>query len=142
MLHATKVLLKQGKFWPSFAKKLQLLGHNNFSKFKPTGKLGIISQYFGIGYFSLEDDEALVFKLPEVNAGYCGSHISNFWASAPDWPNRQVSLSWCRNGKGQAYKANDGWYYMVVSKQDPGIQNWLDTAGLTQGLVVLRIQSP
>ncbi len=139
---ALGVLKRQGRFWVDFAKKLQLLGHNNFSKFKATESLGIISQYYGVGYFSLEDDEALVFKLPEVNAGYCGTHISNFWASAPDWVNRQVSLSWCRNGQGQAYKAKDGMYYFVVSSRDAGIQNWMDTAGLTQGLVILRIQSP
>jgi hypothetical protein len=30
---------------------------------------------------------------------------------------------------------------MVVSKQDPGVQNWIDTAELSQGLLAARLQS-
>ena len=30
----------------------------------------------------------------------------------------------------------------VVSPQDPGVQNWIDTAGNSQGVLYFRIQSP
>lgn len=137
---ATQVLLRQGQFWPDFSNRLRLLGKNNFSAFRSSGTLGIISQYFAPGYFSIEEDEALLVTIPDVDAGYCGLQLANFWAASPDWVNRQTSLSWCNEGA-QAHQSADGNYVFVVSHQDPGVQNWIDPAGNSQGLLYVRIQS-
>ena len=138
---ATQVLLRQGQFWPNFSSQLRVMGENNFMPFRSSGTLGIISQYFAPGFYSLEPDEALIVTIPDVEAGYCGLQLANFWAASPDWVNRQTSLSWCNEGS-QAHLSEDGSYVFVVSHQDPGVQNWIDPAGNTQGLLYVRIQSP
>ena len=126
--NATAVLLRQGQFWPDFSNRLRLIGQNNFSAFRTTGSLGITSQYFAPGFFSLRADEALIVRIDDVEAGYCGFQLTNFWAASPDWPNRQSSLSWCNDGS-QAHQSADGSYTFVVAAKDPGVQNWIDTSG-------------
>ena len=138
---ATQVLLRQGQFWPSFSSNLRAVGDNNFFPFRVSGNIGIISQYFAPGFYSLAEDEALIVTIPDVEAGYCGLQLANFWAASPDWVNRQTSLSWCNTGA-QAHQSANGDYVFVVSPQDPGVQNWIDTSGNTQGLLYARIQSP
>ena len=139
--NATQVLRRQGQFWPEFSSNLRVFGENQFSPFRGSGTLGILSQYFAPGFYSVGADEALIVTIPDVAAGYCGLQLANFWAASPDWVNRQTSLSWCNDGA-QAHKSEDGSYVFVVSPQDPGIQNWIDTAGNTQGTLFARIQSP
>ena len=139
--NAQQVMERQGKFWPKFAWKMTLMKKNTLMKFKATGEIGILSQKSSYGYWELEDDEALIVKLKEVDAGYCGFQTLNFWGSSPDWRNKFTSLSWGRDGKSQAYKSEDGYYYIVLSKNDPGIQNWIETSGMKKGVMALRAQS-
>ncbi len=139
--NSTQVMERQGKFWPNFAWKMTLLKKNTLLKFETTGEIGILSQKSSYGYWELEDDEALIVKLKEVDAGYCGFQTLNFWGSSPDWRNKFTSLSWGRNGKSQAFKCKDGYYYVVISKNDPGIQNWIETSGMKKGVMTLRVQS-
>ena len=47
--------------------------------------------------------------------------------------NRQSSL----NGH-QASISDDGVFRAVISQRDPGIANWLDTSGATQGCITYR----
>ncbi|MEM9667878.1 MAG: DUF1214 domain-containing protein [Pseudomonadota bacterium] len=139
--NATQILLRQGQFWPEFSNRLRYLGENNFTAFRATGDLGILSQYFAPGFFSLGEDEALLVTIPDVDAGYCGFQLTSFWSASPDWPNRQSSLSWCNEGA-QAHQSEDGSYTFIISPKDPGYQNWIDTSGNTQGVLYIRIQSP
>ncbi|MCK5735491.1 MAG: hypothetical protein KAH21_03390, partial [Spirochaetaceae bacterium] len=139
--YTREILARQGTFWPKFAWKITTLTKkNSLTKFKTTGDIGIQTQKFSLGYWELEDDEALIVKLTEIDAGYCGFHMANFWGSSPDWQNKFSSMSWGRNGRSQAYKSKDGFYYIVVTKNDPGIQNWIETSGMKKGLLVLRLQ--
>lgn len=139
--NAQQVMKRQGKFWPDFAWKMTLMKQNTLMKFKSTGEIGILSQKSSYGYWQLEDDEALIIKLKEVDAGYCGFQTLNFWGSSPDWRNKMTSVSWGREGKSQAYKSKDGYYYIVLSKNDPGVQNWIETSAMKKGVMTLRIQS-
>lgn len=138
---ARKIMVQQGQFWPDFSSKLRLLGKNNFTKWRASASLGIISQYYSAGFFSIEDDEAVIITLEDVEADYCGLQLTNFWSASPDWVNRQTSLSWCNDGS-QAYQTSDGKYHFILSQKDPGVQNWIDATGHTQGAIYLRIQSP
>ena len=138
---ATAILERQGRFWPDFSSRLRLVGENNFIDFRPTESLGIPTQYFSAGFFSIRKDEALIVTIPDVDAAYCGFQVANFWAASPDWINRQTSLSWCNDGA-QALPMSDGSYRFIVSPRDPGVHNWVDTAGLSQGVLYARIQSP
>ena len=137
---ATQILLRQGTFWPEFSSRITLLGDNRFMDFRATESLGIISQYFSAGFFSLNENEALVIRVDDVPADYRGLHVANLWGSSPDWMNRLTSLPWGENG--EAWQAEDGRYYFVLSARDTGWVNWLDTTGLSQGILYFRIQSP
>lgn len=141
ILNASQIMTRQGKFWPSLSFKLTLLKANSLPKFKTTGEIGVLSQKSALGYWELNDDEALVVKLKEIDAAYCGFHTFNFWGSSPNWNNKLSSLSWGRNGACQAQKTSDGFYYMVVSNQDPGVYNWIDACGMKKGCMALRLQS-
>jgi hypothetical protein len=59
--------------------------------------------------------------------------LGNIWWETIDYGNRQSSL----NGH-QAVVDDDGKVRVVVAHQDPGVANWLDTAGHSQGPIILR----
>ena len=59
--------------------------------------------------------------------------MGDVWYQSLDWVNRQSSL----NGQ-QAVVDDDGVFRAVVSHRDPGIANWLDTTGATQGCITYR----
>jgi hypothetical protein len=159
----------QAPFWPAFIDQVKQLPANTASPWLPTGGLGITTQASMLMWFDLEDDEALVIRLTDEDprladkaAGYYGLQLSNFWGSSADWANRQVSSNWGLDGTCQSEQAvgpaphpaqqlisakggpNCGVqkpYYVVVSKQDPGVQNWIDTAELSEGMIAGRLQS-
>jgi hypothetical protein len=68
-------------------------------------------------------------------AYYTGFQVTDPWTIAPDPIYRTSSLN-----KSQAAPNPDGTYTYVVSLEDPGIQNWIDTVGLRQGWLLLRWQ--
>lgn len=95
---------------------------------------GLANQAFVEGMFELARDEALIIEsdVPE-RCAYWGFHLTDdFWQSI-DWINRQSSL----NGH-TARIDDDGKLRIVVSAQDPGVPNWLDTAGRSAGFVYGR----
>ena len=55
---------------------------------------------------------------------------------APNAKKHQVCLS-----SAQALRNADGTQTYVISVHDPGVANWLDTAGLHQGLGIMRWQA-
>jgi hypothetical protein len=40
----------------------------------------------------------------------------------------------------QAVKSGDGRYRLVVALEDPGVPNWLDPAGHSEGVIIYRYQ--
>ncbi len=50
-----------------------------------------------------------------------------------DWVNRQSSLN-----DAQARLDSDGKFRAVIAAKDPGVPNWLDTAGEKWGLIQMR----
>jgi hypothetical protein len=164
ILDGKAILDVQGPFWPAFVDSIRNnIPVNTATPWRPTGGLGITTQLNMLMWFDLEDDEAMVIRFPDEDvAAYYGLQLSNFWGSSADWANRNVSQSWgldgtCQSEKGafetphpaqQLITSKGGpdcgvqtSYYMVVSKQDPGVQNWIDTAELSQGLLAARLQS-
>ncbi len=90
------------------------------------------------GIYDLAEDEALlvdaeVFEMP----AYMGFHLSNYWGESHDFANHVSSL----NGT-QARRDDDGHYRYVISHRDPGVNNWLDTTGLREGLMTMRWTYP
>ncbi len=95
---------------------------------------GIKVQVYWWGIFEMESDEALILEtdVPE-NAGYWNIQLNDQIWNAIDYVWRQSSL----NGS-QAVIDSDGKFRAVLSVADPGIPNWLDTGGRTQGSIVGR----
>lgn len=88
------------------------------------------------GNFKLADDEALVVTLDPLGARYLGFDLTNPWL---------VSLEHIR-GSGslnnvQAQRNSDGGITYVIAGKDPGIYNWLSTAGVHAGQIFIRWQA-
>ena len=85
------------------------------------------------GHFDLKPDEALIIDCEPVEAQYWSLHLGNFWWESLDYGNRHTSL----NGF-QANLDADGRFRAVVSPVDPGVPNWLDTCGNSEGPMLFR----
>jgi hypothetical protein len=86
-----------------------------------------------IGSFELGPDEALLVEVAPPEGLYWSFSIGNPWWETIDYANHQSSL----NGH-QAVLDDDGLVRVVIAHQDPGVANWLDTAGHSAGPVILR----
>ena len=100
-----------------------------------TGVGGVASQTYLNGLFELEQDEALIVELgvPE-GTRYWSITLYDELLIVPDWQNRQTHLN------GLTARADaDGNYRFVISEQDPGVPNWLDSAGYHRGVMFSRL---
>jgi hypothetical protein len=98
---------------------------------------GIAGQFISAGKYHLADDEALVLTFEPVKAQYANILMAHLlWFITYDYRDRQTSYAL----PGQAYQSRDGMYRYVVSRQDPGAPNWLDTCGRPRGTIFLRWQ--
>ena len=89
---------------------------------------------YGGGHFEIEDDQALVIEtVPPKARNWSFQYYTYGWFESPDVANRQVSLN-----NAQSRIDQDGKVRIVVSKQDPGIQNWIDTEGRRTGMLTYR----
>jgi hypothetical protein len=86
-----------------------------------------------IGSWQLSPDEALVMEVEEPRGLYWSFSLGNPWWETIDYARHQSSL----NGH-QADVDEDGIVRTVVAHRDPGVANWLDTAGHGSGPVILR----
>ena len=86
-----------------------------------------------IGSWKLAPDEALVIEVTPPEGLYWSYSLGNVWWETIDYGNRQSSL----NGF-QAVVDDDGKVRVVVAHRDPGVANWLDTAGHSEGPIILR----
>jgi len=87
------------------------------------------------GRFDLKDDEALIITLNTKDTHYTGLQILDRWFMAPD--SRRYFSS--RNNA-QITSNPDGTTTYVIAVKDPGVPNWIDTAGFHQGFFVIRWQ--
>ncbi len=92
---------------------------------------GLAGQFYYEGAYDLHDDEALIVEstIPS-NCLYHSLILTNELYETTDWYNNQSSLN-----DSQSRADEDGVLRIVVSAKDPGVQNWLDTAGYPRGVV-------
>jgi hypothetical protein len=92
---------------------------------------GLVGQFYYEGAYDLRADEALIVE-SKVPAGctYWSIILTNDLYETTDWYNNESSL----NGS-QARVDTDGVVRYVVSANDPGVPNWLDTAGYNSGAI-------
>jgi hypothetical protein len=97
---------------------------------------GLASQRSSIGHYELDDDQALVITVPRCDdCAYQGAQVGSDWYASTDYETHQTSLT-----KAQAVTDPDGRLRFVVSEQNPGIANWLETTGHRTGALMLRWQ--
>jgi hypothetical protein len=96
---------------------------------------GLATQYSSAGQFDLADDQALVITLPVTDAPYLGFQLGSLWYISLDYINHQTSL----NGT-QAQSDPDGKIRIVVSRENPGVTNWVETLGHRKGYLQFRWQ--
>lgn len=96
---------------------------------------GLPMQAYYDGIYEIDDDEALVveMELPET-VRYWQALVADDRFCTVDWVNRQSSLN-----DTQARLDTDGRFRFVVSKQDPGVPNWLDKADNPWGIIQMRL---
>lgn len=103
---------------------------------KPGNTPGGSAQIFYAGaLYDLADDEVLLFETKPPKSTYwtIQTYISG-WFTAGDYAHIVTSLN-----NAQTFINNDGKMRYVLSKQDPGVQNWIDTEGRQQGSITYRI---
>lgn len=86
-----------------------------------------------IGRFALEPGQALIVEFEPPTGVYWGISLGNPWLETIHYGRHQSSL----NGH-QAVVDPDGIARFVLSADDPGVANWLDTAGHSNGAILLR----
>ncbi|MBS1240027.1 MAG: hypothetical protein H6R45_733 [Proteobacteria bacterium] len=92
---------------------------------------GLAGQFYYEGAYDLADDEALIIEARVPGrCVYRSMILTNELYETTDWTNNQSSLN-----DAQARPDGDGILRVVVSARDPGVPNWLDTAGYARGAV-------
>jgi hypothetical protein len=91
--------------------------------------------WYGLGYFRIAPEDALILELEPPAAHYWSFQLGNFWHEELDYENHTSSLS----GQ-QAVLDPDGMFRAVISLRDPGLANWLDPAGRSEGRIIYRCQ--
>lgn len=90
-------------------------------------------QAAGTCCYRVAADEALVLEVRPPRAKYWSVDLCNVWLESLDYANHQSSL----NGH-QASLDPDGVFRAAITHDDPGIANWLDPVGHTEGSLIYR----
>ncbi|MGH7788325.1 MAG: hypothetical protein ACRERC_15760 [Candidatus Binatia bacterium] len=90
-------------------------------------------QAAGTCAYRVAEDEALLLEVEAPRARYWSVDLCNFWLESLDYAHHQSSL----NGH-QAVVDADGVFRAVVAHRDPGVPNWLDPVGHSEGSMIYR----
>jgi len=95
---------------------------------------GAVNMLHGACQWRLEPGQALLaeFERPEVTYWSIQAYVLD-WMQPLDFVNRVTSLN-----DRQLQVDDDGRIRVVLAHEDPGVQNWLDTSGLVNGLMSYR----
>ncbi|WP_299694621.1 hypothetical protein [Hydrocarboniphaga sp.] len=86
--------------------------------------------------FKVHADQALIITMEPSTALYQSLALAHpHWFNSIHYRNVQSSLN-----ATQSRVSSDGLFRFVISPKDPGVYNWLDTAGLESGFLFVRLQ--
>jgi hypothetical protein len=86
-----------------------------------------------IGRWELRTGEALIVEVEPPEGIYWSFSIGNPWWETIHYGRHQSSLN-----AHQAVQDSDGLVRVVLCERDPAVANWLDTAGYSNGAIILR----
>ena len=108
---------------------------------KPNGFAAPVARDGGWGYqagvrFSHAPGQLTLVRMSKGLARYLGAQVCDPWFLSLDARRHVTSLN-----HAQAVSADGDSFTLVLSAEDPGVVNWLDTGGLHDGMSVLRWQA-
>jgi hypothetical protein len=121
------------KFWSHFPDQW-------FGGLKPNTHSAPMGRNGGWGFvaglrYALQPGQAMVVTTTKGAARYTGFQLNDPWMIQPDARKFQVCLN-----SSQTIWSADGSATYVIAADDPGVANWLDPAGVTSGLGIMRWQ--
>lgn len=122
--------------WPGLVNRRYATGREPNTVAKPYDTYamgGAKGRWMSGGYFELEEGQALVLRMPATAAKYQAVQLTDMWFASLEHGNQVSSLT-----TRQSVLAPDGAYYFVISQEDPGYANWLDSGALSRGILLLR----
>ena len=134
--NATAMFKSTAETWPAFVSRryVAAVAPNTVTLPRDTYALGgVRGRWMSGGYFEIAPGEALLVRLPTSEAKYQAIQLTDMWFASLEYGNQISSL----NAK-QSILSPDGAYYYVISQEDPGFPNWLDSGGLLRGIFLLR----
>lgn len=84
--------------------------------------------------YELDPDEALIIEMDvPSNSAFWSFQLFDVWSKSLDFMHAQTDVNMQR-----AWIDTDGRVRAVISLSDPGVANWLDSAGQTEGFCAMR----
>jgi hypothetical protein len=119
-------MTSSARLWTDFVEGLRERCFNSFAppNMQSSTYGGTPDNVYGSGYFELAPDEAVIVEFTPPPCHYWNVQIGSYWFESLDFVYRMGSL----NGF-QARLDGSGNFVGVIAHRDPGIWNWLDTAG-------------
>jgi hypothetical protein len=90
------------------------------------------THYYG-GYYQVAAREALLIDIVPPECEYWNLQLCNHWLESLDYEHHAIHVN-----DQTAVFTDDGRVRVVVAQRDPGVPNWLDSAGHRRGGMFLR----
>ena len=84
-------------------------------------------------HWALAPDEALLIEATPPECEHWNFQLNNYWMESLDYRHFTIHTN-----KHLAHYEADGSVRLIVAHEDPGLPNWLDTAGHTSGTMCFR----
>ena len=84
-------------------------------------------------HWALAEDEALLIEIMPPECEHWNFQVNNYWMESLDYRYHTIHTN-----KRLARYEDDGSVRLVVAHRDPGLPNWLETAGHTSGTMCFR----
>ena len=84
-------------------------------------------------HWAIAEDEALVIEAVPPECEHWNFQLNNYWMESLDYRYHTIHTN-----KHLAHQEEDGSIRLVVAHEDPGLPNWIETAGHTSGTMCFR----
>lgn len=84
-------------------------------------------------YWKLDPDEALVIEVTPPRCESWNFQLNNHWMESLDYRHHRIHVN-----QHTASYSQDGSVRIIVAHEDPGLPNWIDTAGHVFGTMCFR----
>jgi hypothetical protein len=89
--------------------------------------------HYLMGYWTLAPDEALLIETTPPRCDYWNFQLNNYWLESLDYRYHHIAVN-----AATAHTEPDGSVRIVVAHADPGLPNWIETAGHRHGTMAVR----